>query len=185
MKRKAYEELTFTDDFMFWNILTSRPELCKELLELILEVKIKEIHPPEGQKTIENSFDSRGVRLDVYVDDDAGTVYDLEISDEMNDLLDLLLGKPVSKGVAGKIQEAVDQAIELKEWEVPYMTLEMKLREERAEGRAEGRAEEALAKGIRVFASCIKRGISEQEAQVIAELSDEEVIIARDYMRKE
>ena len=32
---KKYEELTFTDDFMFCKILELYPEICRELLELI------------------------------------------------------------------------------------------------------------------------------------------------------
>lgn len=40
---KKYEDLTFTDNFMFCKILYTNPELCKQLLELILGRKIKEI----------------------------------------------------------------------------------------------------------------------------------------------
>ena len=36
MRRKTYEELCFTDDFMFCKILSNRLDLCQELLELIL-----------------------------------------------------------------------------------------------------------------------------------------------------
>lgn len=56
-----------------------RPDLCKALIELILNVKVKEIRSVDGQKTLEPNYDSHGVRLDVYVDDDLGTVYDLEM----------------------------------------------------------------------------------------------------------
>ena len=77
--RKRYEELEFTDDYLFGKILTSRPDLCKKLLEMLLGIEIKEIRPPEGQKTIETAYDSRGIRLDVYVNDDKGTVFDLEM----------------------------------------------------------------------------------------------------------
>ena len=76
---KSYEELTFVDDFMFCKIMTSRPDLCKELLELVLDIKIKEINFPESQKSIEHTYNGKGIRLDVYVDDDEGTVYDLEM----------------------------------------------------------------------------------------------------------
>lgn len=37
---KKYEDLDFTDDFMFCKVLTSNPELCKELLELIIGRKV-------------------------------------------------------------------------------------------------------------------------------------------------
>ena len=30
---KNYEQLTFTDDFMFCKVLTTNPQLCHELLE--------------------------------------------------------------------------------------------------------------------------------------------------------
>lgn len=40
---KLYEQLTFTDDFMFCKVMTNHPELCKELLELILGIKIREL----------------------------------------------------------------------------------------------------------------------------------------------
>lgn len=76
---KSYSELQFTDDFMFWNVLVRNPNLCKELLELILNISIREIRLFEGQKTIEPKYDSRGIRLDVYVNDDENTVYDLEM----------------------------------------------------------------------------------------------------------
>lgn len=34
--QKNYEELDFTDDFMFCKVLTNNPELCHELLELVI-----------------------------------------------------------------------------------------------------------------------------------------------------
>ena len=37
---KRYEELTFTDDFMFCKVLQNNPDICKELAELILGKKI-------------------------------------------------------------------------------------------------------------------------------------------------
>lgn len=34
-----YEKLTFTNSFMFCNILQKDPELCKEIVETLLDVK--------------------------------------------------------------------------------------------------------------------------------------------------
>ncbi len=79
MIKKSYSELLFTDDYMFWTVMSLHPDLCKELLELILGIRIKYINTQEIQKTVEVTYDGRGIRLDVYVDDDAGTVYDLEM----------------------------------------------------------------------------------------------------------
>jgi len=46
--QKKYQELTFTDDFMFGKVLVNNPEICRRL-------------------------------LDVYVDDENGTVYNIEM----------------------------------------------------------------------------------------------------------
>ena len=76
--QQIYSSLRFQDDFLFCKIMTERPDLAKELLELILGVKIREV-VPHRQKPIEITADGRGIRLDVYLDDQAGTVYDLEM----------------------------------------------------------------------------------------------------------
>lgn len=255
--RKKYSELTFTDDYMFWKILVTNIDLCKELLELILGVKIRKICPPEGQKTIEHRFEGKGIRLDVYVEDDENTVYDLEmqttlkkdlpkriryyqgiidsnlisrnepysklkksniifictddpfgkglpiykfenicvqdtslklgddavkivvnpnscredLSEEMNGIMDLLQGKSVAGGLAGKIANAVFEAKRYEEWEAEYMTLDMKLMEEREEGREEGRTmmlvELVNSNKITVEEAVTILGISEEAFQRI------------------
>ena len=78
-KRKQYDELDFTDDFMFCKILQSDKNLCKELTELILSRKIGEILQVDSQKPIEITADGKGVRFDVYMEDDDSTVYDIEM----------------------------------------------------------------------------------------------------------
>ena len=75
---KPIEELTILDDFMFGAVMSS-PKLCKPLLERILGVKIARIEYPELQKIIHERYGSKSVRLDVYVADEAGTVYNVEI----------------------------------------------------------------------------------------------------------
>lgn len=76
---KKYEELTFTDDFMFCKILTNNPELCHELLELILGRKVGAFTRLDKQKPIEITADGKGVRFDVYSEDDSENVYDCEM----------------------------------------------------------------------------------------------------------
>ena len=78
---KPIEELTIVDDFMFGAVMRD-PRLCKPLLELVLNVKIRRIEYPELQKTIGERYGSKSIRLDVYVEDEAGTVYDVEIQTE-------------------------------------------------------------------------------------------------------
>ena len=80
---KKYEELDFTDNFFFCKILMKNKKLCIELLELILKIKIKDIVFMAEQKPIEITADGRGVRLDVYVEDEADTVYDIEMQPTM------------------------------------------------------------------------------------------------------
>ena len=63
---KPIEELTFTDDFMFGRIMQN-PEICKGLLERLLEIKIDKIEYPVLQKTISPHYKSKGIRLDVYM----------------------------------------------------------------------------------------------------------------------
>lgn len=49
---KSYEELEFTDDFLFCKIMENNVDLCKELTELILNRKIGKIIPKGPQKAI-------------------------------------------------------------------------------------------------------------------------------------
>ncbi len=78
-KEKTYEELTFADDFMFCKVLENDEELCKELIELFLNVKVRKVVCISKQKSIDITSDGKGVRLDVYVEDEANTVYDIEM----------------------------------------------------------------------------------------------------------
>ena len=76
-KFKPVEELTFVDDFMFTTIMKNK-EICKELLERLLKIKVFDIQYPDAQKTIAPFFESKGIRLDVYVDD-GQRVFDIEM----------------------------------------------------------------------------------------------------------
>ena len=64
---KEYEELQFTDDFLFCKVLENNEEICKELLEIILGKKIRRINYLAKQKVIDITSDGKGVRLDVYL----------------------------------------------------------------------------------------------------------------------
>ncbi len=74
-----WEDLGISNDFLFGKVMQD-PELCKELLQKILpDLKIDHIEYPELQKSINVDADARSVRLDVYVRDDEGVVYDIEM----------------------------------------------------------------------------------------------------------
>ena len=73
------ETLTLLNDFMFGAVMRD-PEKCRKLLECILGVRIKKIEYIENQKVVDYlKVDAKGVRLDVYVEDDENTVYDIEM----------------------------------------------------------------------------------------------------------
>ena len=76
---KKYEELTFTDDFMFCKVLQNDPRLCRELLELLIGKEVGELVHYERQHPIEITPDGRGVRFDVYAKDDRSVIYDIEM----------------------------------------------------------------------------------------------------------
>lgn len=78
---KPIDALTITDDFIF-GVVMRDPKKCKPLLEMILGVTINKIEYLEPQKSIAERYESKSIRLDVYVADDAGTVYDVEIQTE-------------------------------------------------------------------------------------------------------
>lgn len=77
-KRKPFEELTLADDFLFCKVMQNK-RLCKELLEIILHVKIDKIEYTELQKVLDDAIDEKSIRMDVYVQDDKHTIYDIEM----------------------------------------------------------------------------------------------------------
>ncbi|HJA91799.1 MAG TPA: Rpn family recombination-promoting nuclease/putative transposase [Candidatus Eisenbergiella merdipullorum] len=75
---KTIRELNLSDDFLFAKVMADN-EICRRILEKILKVPIKRVAVPTAQRTIDILFEGKGVRLDVYVNDDAGTVYNIEM----------------------------------------------------------------------------------------------------------
>ena len=55
------------------------PGLCRKLLEIILDVEIERIEYSEKEKTLDEKLEAKSVRLDVYLRDGRGTVYDVEM----------------------------------------------------------------------------------------------------------
>ena len=80
---KPIEELTFTDDYMFGYVMRNE-EICKGLLERLLGIKIQRLEFPTLQKTIAPHYESKGVRLDVYVQDST-RVFDIEIQNSLDE----------------------------------------------------------------------------------------------------
>jgi predicted transposase/invertase (TIGR01784 family) len=75
---EKWENLNISNDFIFAKVMEDS-ELCKEFLERLLGIKIDHMEYPETQKTINISKDQKSIRLDVYVEDEKHTVYNLEM----------------------------------------------------------------------------------------------------------
>ncbi|MBD8975141.1 Rpn family recombination-promoting nuclease/putative transposase [Veillonella magna] len=76
--REKWKNLTITDNFLFEKVMRNK-RICKRLIEKILGMTIADINFPESEKVIDMRRDSKGVRLDVYVTDMDGNIYDIEM----------------------------------------------------------------------------------------------------------
>lgn len=76
---EKWEQATLADNFIFCKVMTANPDLCKELLELLLNIKIERIEIPVAERSFKVDYDSKGIRFDVYVKDGTGRCFDIEI----------------------------------------------------------------------------------------------------------
>ena len=77
-ERIDFDSITLKNDVMFSSVFRE-PDNCKELLQRILGFEINEIIIAEDQKNIKAKPWSKGIRLDIYVKDIYGNVYDIEM----------------------------------------------------------------------------------------------------------
>ena len=74
---KPWEDLQITDDYMFCKTM-SNETICKSFLETLLDIKIEKIEYIQTEKELVPNYQSRGIRLDVYVKD-SNRIFDLEM----------------------------------------------------------------------------------------------------------
>ena len=74
---KKFQDLTFSDHYMFEKVLQNK-DICKQLLERLLKIQIEKLEFPELEKEISPYYETRGVRLDVYIKD-SDQVFDIEL----------------------------------------------------------------------------------------------------------
>ena len=74
---KPYEELFFTDDFLFSKIMRDE-EIAKGVVENLLGIKIKKVDFLSSQYSIDELYGGKGIRLDAYLED-SGKVVDIEM----------------------------------------------------------------------------------------------------------
>ena len=88
MPIKDWKKATISDNFMF-RLVMEKKQHCKVLIERILGIKIRELVYMEAEKSLEAKLASKGVRLDLYVVDEDGVAYDIEMqmSEEYKEFL--------------------------------------------------------------------------------------------------
>ena len=79
MKTIDWDSLTFANNYVFQEVLKNK-ELCKYLIERILHIQIKDIRYLIAERHINSArISSKSIRLDVYVENQEGTVLDIEM----------------------------------------------------------------------------------------------------------
>lgn len=75
---KDWSEQTIANRYMFYKVFSSNPDACRNLLEILLNIKIVKIEYPLGEKDFEADIDAHAIRVDIYTEDD-NHVYDIEM----------------------------------------------------------------------------------------------------------
>ncbi|MBQ6133689.1 MAG: Rpn family recombination-promoting nuclease/putative transposase [Lachnospiraceae bacterium] len=82
---ERWQALTITNRYIFYRVMRDNQDICLRLLQLILpELDIERIEFLEEEKQIEETPESRGVRLDAYAGD-GRHVYDIEMQQQNRD----------------------------------------------------------------------------------------------------
>ena len=74
---KSWEELNFSDDYMFKLVMRDK-KLCQGTIERILQFPVKNIHYVATEKSLNLAKDTKSVRVDVYAAND-NSIFDLEM----------------------------------------------------------------------------------------------------------
>ena len=82
-KEIDWDAMTITNNFLFQEVLRNK-DLCRQLLENILHIQIKDIRYPQTEKSMTAQLRSKSIRLDVYVTDKENNVYDVEMQSAGN-----------------------------------------------------------------------------------------------------
>lgn len=111
-----------------------------------------------------------------------------DVSTEMAEFLNYLKSGKGDSPLVNKIEEQVRKARAHEEWKVEYMTLQMRLNEEREEGREEGRIEgreEGREEGKReMVLRCLAKGYPLEMIADISGMTIEEIRRIEEERRK-
>ena len=62
---EKWEQATIANNYIFYKVMHENPDICKELLEILLEMKIDRIEIYQ-EKELMAEFGKKGIRMDVY-----------------------------------------------------------------------------------------------------------------------
>lgn len=82
---KPLSEQTLMNNYVFSMVMRD-PRRIKPLLQAILGLEIRSVRMVEPEKTLKERFEAKGIRLDLYVEDTDGVIYDVVVqtTDEKN-----------------------------------------------------------------------------------------------------
>ena len=86
---EKWEEASLSNNFIFCRVMSENLDLCKEFLEMLLNIKIESIRLAQPEATLNVEFYSKGIRLDVFVKDEHDRMFDIEMQVIGNDYLPL------------------------------------------------------------------------------------------------
>lgn len=75
---QLWEEAGYTNNFIFRMVMDDENR-CKQLLERLLAMKIEVVEIRQPEKSTEFDNKTKGIRLDLYIKDMSGIVYDVEM----------------------------------------------------------------------------------------------------------
>ena len=76
---KQWEEASLSNNFIFCKVMSENLDLCKEFLEMLLNIKIESISLAQPETTLNVDFFAKGIRLDVFVKDNTDRIFDIEM----------------------------------------------------------------------------------------------------------
>ena len=63
--KEKWENATIANNFIFYKVMHNNPDVCKELLEILLEIKIDHIDIRQEEE-VQIDYGKKGIRMDVY-----------------------------------------------------------------------------------------------------------------------
>ncbi len=74
---EQWERMTIANNFIFYYVMRNNPDICKEVIERLLQIEIDHIEMAQ-EETVNVDLESKSIRMDVYVKNST-QAFDLEI----------------------------------------------------------------------------------------------------------